>query len=38
VRKGLEALVAVHSLERVRELRGKVKFPIDFDVLRRDFE
>jgi hypothetical protein len=38
VRRGLEALIAVHSFDRVRELRGKVKFSIDFDSLRRDFE
>lgn len=38
VRRGLEALVTVHSFEKVRALRGKVKFSIDHDALRRDFE
>lgn len=38
VRKGLEALVAVHSMDRIRALKGKVKFSIDFDALRNDFE
>jgi hypothetical protein len=38
IRKGLESVIAAKSFEQIRALRGKVKFSIDFDTLRRDFE
>jgi hypothetical protein len=38
IRKGLESVVAAKALSRIRGLRGKVKFSLDFDALRRDFE
>ena len=38
IRRGLENVIAAEALNRVRSLRGKVKFSIDFDALRRDFE
>jgi len=36
IRKGLEALVATEALKRLRLRRGKVRFSIDVDELRRD--
>ena len=38
IRRGLESVVAARSFQKIRSLRGKVKFSIDFDALRRDFE
>lgn len=38
IRKGLESVVAAKAFSRIRSLRGKVKFSLDFDALRRDFE
>ena len=36
VRKGLELLAARDAYEGLRKLRGKVKFSIDLDELRKD--
>ena len=36
LREGLEALSARDAGRRLREMRGKVKFSLDFDALRRD--
>ena len=36
IRKGLEAVAASDAYEKLRELRGKVKFSIDLKELRRD--
>jgi len=36
IRKGLEAVAATDAYEKLRELRGKVKFSIDLKELRRD--
>ena len=36
--QGLESIVAAKSFQKIRSLRGKVKFSIDLDSLRRDFE
>jgi len=36
--RGLESVVAAKSFQKIRSLRGKVKFSIDFEALRRDFE
>ena len=36
IRKGLEAIVATEALKRLRLRRGKVRFSIDVDEMRRD--
>ena len=36
VRKALELLAAHNAYEELRKMRGKVKFSIDLDELRRD--
>jgi len=36
LRRGLEAVAATHAYEKLRQLRGKVKFSIDLKELRRD--
>ena len=36
VRRGLEILAAHDAYQELRKLRGKVKFSIDLDELRRD--
>ena len=36
VRKGLELLAASEAYDRLLDLKGKVKFSIDLDELRRD--
>lgn len=36
VRQGLELLAASRSYERLRRLRGKVKFSLDLKALRED--
>ena len=36
LRQGLEAVAATHAYEKLRQLRGKVKFSIDLKELRRD--
>jgi hypothetical protein len=36
IREGLEAVAATHAYERLRQLRGKVKFSINLKELRRD--
>jgi hypothetical protein len=36
VRKGLESVIAKKAFEDARALRGKVKFSLDFDALRRE--
>lgn len=36
IRQGLEAVAATDAYEKLRELRGKVKFSIDLKELRRD--
>jgi hypothetical protein len=38
IRRGLQNVIAAEALNRVRKLRGTVKFSIDFDALRRDFQ
>ncbi|TAJ98427.1 hypothetical protein EPO44_11625 [bacterium] len=38
VRQGLELLAASESYEKLRRLRGKVKFSIDLQALREDRE
>jgi hypothetical protein len=38
VRQGLELLAASESYEKLRRLRGKVKFSIDLGALREDRE
>jgi hypothetical protein len=35
IRKGLEAVAATEAYEALRKLRGKVKFSIDLNELRR---
>lgn len=36
VRKGLELLAAAEAYRKVSALRGKVKFSIDLDTMRKD--
>lgn len=36
IRRGLELLAASDAYRGLRQLRGKVKFTIDLDELRRD--
>jgi len=36
IRRGLEKVVADDAYGRLRGLRGKVKFSLDFEQLRRD--
>jgi hypothetical protein len=36
IRKGLESVIASQSLKRLRERRGKVRFTINVDDLRKD--
>jgi hypothetical protein len=36
VRQGLQSVVAAKAYADARALRGKVKFSLDFDALRRD--
>ena len=36
VRKGLELLVANDAYDRLLKMRGKVKFSVDLDELRKD--
>ena len=36
IRKGLEAIVAAEALKRLRLRRGKVRFSINVDELRKD--
>jgi len=36
IRKGLENVIASQSLKRLRERRGKVRFTINVDELRKD--
>ena len=36
VRKGLELLVVSDGYERLRKMRGKMKFSIDLEELRED--
>lgn len=36
IRQGLEAVAATDAYEKLRELRGKVKFSINLKELRRD--
>lgn len=36
VRKGLELLAAGEAYDRLLKLRGKVKFSLDLDELRKD--
>lgn len=36
VRQGLELLAAAESYEKLRRLRGKIKFSIDLKALRED--
>ena len=36
IRKGLEAIVAIEALKRLRLRRGKVRFSLDVDEMRRD--
>ena len=36
IRQGLESVAAAAAYERLRLRRGKVKFSIDFDKLRKD--
>jgi hypothetical protein len=38
VKQGLELLAASESYEKLRRLRGKVKFSIDLQALREDRE
>ena len=36
IRKGLEAVAAADAYETLRRMRGKVKFSVSLDDLRRD--
>ena len=36
IRRGLELVAATRAQQQLRALRGKVKFSIDLDELRRD--
>ena len=36
IRRGLEAVAATEAYERLRQLRGKVKFSVDLKDLRGD--
>jgi hypothetical protein len=36
IRKGLEAVAATEAYEMIRKYRGKVKFAVSLDELRRD--
>jgi hypothetical protein len=36
IRRGLELVAAARAQERLRALRGKVRFSIDLDELRED--
>jgi hypothetical protein len=36
IRRGLELVAAARAQERLRALRGKVRFSIDLDQLRED--
>lgn len=36
IRRGLELVAATRAQERLRTLRGKVRFSIDLDELRED--
>ena len=36
IRKGLEGIVAMEALKRLRLRRGKVRFSINIDELRKD--
>ncbi|OFW80004.1 MAG: hypothetical protein A2887_06800 [Alphaproteobacteria bacterium RIFCSPLOWO2_01_FULL_40_26] len=36
VKEGLEYLARAQTYENIRQMRGKVKFSIDFDKLRND--
>ena len=36
IRKGLESVIASQSLKRLRSRRGKVRFTINVDELRKD--
>ena len=36
IRQGLEAMAATAAYERLRTLRGKVRFSVDVDELRDD--
>jgi hypothetical protein len=36
IRRGLELVAATRAQERLRALRGKVRFSIDLDELRED--
>ena len=36
IRKGLEAVAATDAYEKLRQLRGKVRFSVDLKELRRD--
>jgi hypothetical protein len=36
IREGLESVVAAKAFEDALALRGKVKFSLDFDALRRE--
>ena len=36
IRKGLETVIASQSLKRLRSRRGKVRFTINVDELRKD--
>ncbi len=36
IRKGLESVIASQALQRLRLRRGKVRFSIDIDELRKD--
>ena len=38
IRKGLELVAANEAYERLRSLRGKVKFSIDLKTMREDRE
>ena len=36
IRRGLEEVIRTDAYEAVRAMRGKVKFSLDFDELRRN--
>ncbi|MBY0503811.1 MAG: hypothetical protein K2X03_07870 [Bryobacteraceae bacterium] len=36
IRKGLEAIVATEALKRLRLRRGKIRFSLNVDEMRRD--
>ncbi len=36
IKQGLEALIKIQAYENLRELRGKVKFSIDINELRKN--